>query len=141
MTNDNVYFSSRTGRTKTAPAADSTREVKFAYVSCQDYIGRYFNTYLKLLDEDLDFIVHLGDYIYETTGNPQFQTPSDDRKMVFDDIAGAIERGEGDNRYYSAASLDNYRQIYKTIRNDEVIQQIHESFPMIAIWDDHEFFR
>jgi len=137
--NDANYYTSRVGRTKTAPAADSSRDVKFAYVSCQDYIGRYYNTYLKLLDEDLDFVVHLGDYIYETTGNPQFQTPTDDRKMTFEDTAGAIVRGEGENVYYSAASVSNYRQIYKTIRTDEVMQQIHERFPMIAIWDDHEF--
>ncbi len=137
--NNNAYFSSRIGRTKTAPDASSDREIKFAYVSCQDYIGRYYNTYLKLLDEDLDFIVHLGDYIYETTGDPGFQTGTPDRQINFDDINGAIQQGEGDNAFYSAASLSNYRQIYKTIRTDSVIQQLHERFPMIAIWDDHEF--
>lgn len=136
---ENAYFSSRVGRTKTAPDATSTRDVKFAYVSCQDYIGRYYNSYLKLLEEDLDFIVHLGDYIYETTGDPRFQTGNSDRKISFNDTAGAIQLGEGDNIYHSAASLDNYRQIYKTIRTDSVIQQLHERFPMISIWDDHEF--
>lgn len=136
---DSVFYSSRTGRTKTAPDANSTRDIKFAYTSCQDYVGRYFNTYLKLLDEDLDFIVHLGDYIYETTGDPAFQTGNSERQITFTDQAGAIQLGEGDNTYYSAASLDNYRQIYKTVRSDEVIQQLHERFPMIAIWDDHEF--
>ena len=47
--------------------------MRFAVVYCQDYIGRYYNAYLKMLldhDEDIDFIVHLGDYIYETTGDP-----------------------------------------------------------------------
>lgn len=137
--NNNAYFASNTGRTKTAPDANSTRAIKFAYMSCQDYIGRYYNTYLKLLDEDLDFVVHLGDYIYETTGDPRFQTDNQERRISFDDTEGAIQVGEGEDAYYAASSLSNYRQLYKTVRSDEVIQKLHESFPMIAIWDDHEF--
>lgn len=136
---NDAYFTSRTGRTRTAPALTSSREVKFAYVSCQDYVGRYYNTYLKLLDEDLDFIVHLGDYIYETTGDPSFQNATDDRKITFSDSEGAILRGEGENTYYAASSLSNYRELYKTYRSDPVLQQVHERFPMVAVWDDHEF--
>ncbi|WP_158089139.1 PhoD-like phosphatase N-terminal domain-containing protein [Cognaticolwellia mytili] len=48
---DGKNYSSRIGRTKTAAAPDSDSKVKFAYVSCQDYIGRYFNNYLSLLDK------------------------------------------------------------------------------------------
>ncbi|NVK23168.1 MAG: alkaline phosphatase D family protein [Kangiellaceae bacterium] len=136
---DGESFSSPVGRTKTAPAAGDDVAVKFAYVSCQDYIGRFYNSYLKLLDEDdLDFVVHLGDYIYETTGDPQFQVQNG-RSINFDDQAGAIELGSGDNVFYAAQSTDNYRQLYKTYRSDEVLQKVHERFPMIAIWDDHEF--
>jgi len=79
------------GRTKTAPSPDMDVPVKFAVVYCQDYIGRYFNTYLKLLmdhDEDIDFVVHLGDYIYETTGDPSFQDPDSPRGIMFDDVTG-----------------------------------------------------
>ena len=132
-------FSSPVGRTKTAPAESQDVAVKFAFVSCQDYIGRFYNSYLKLLDEDdLDFVVHLGDYIYETTGDPQFQLQNG-RSINFEDQAGAIELGSGSNVFYAAKSVSNYRQLYKTYRSDEVLQQVHERFPMIAIWDDHEF--
>ncbi|MCW9015605.1 MAG: alkaline phosphatase D family protein, partial [Kangiellaceae bacterium] len=93
----------------------------------------------RLLDEDLDFIVHLGDYVYETTGDPSFQSANGERLVSFRDESGAIQIGEGENSYFSASSLDNYRQLYQTVRSDEVLQQIHERFPMIAIWDDHEF--
>ncbi len=89
---------SPTGRTRTAPAPDSNQPVKFAVVYCQDYIGRYYNSYAKLLqdhDEDIDFVVHLGDYVYETTGNPIHQDPDSDRKVVFEDIDGAINLGFG----------------------------------------------
>ena len=136
---DNDQLRSRDGRTKTAPAADSTRTVKFAFVSCQDYIGRYYNPYLKLLDQDLDFVVHLGDYVYETTGDPAFQQSDSPRKVVFSDAAGALTIGSGDEAYQSANSLSNYRDLYKTYRSDPILQQIHERFPFVCIWDDHEF--
>jgi alkaline phosphatase D len=133
-------YTSRTGRTKTAAAIDSDSKVKFAYVSCQDYIGRYFNNYLSLLDnDDLDFVVHLGDYIYETTGDEQFQSAGGARSIEFTDQEGALTLGVGENKSQAANSLDNYRQLYKTYRTDELLQRVHERFPMIAIWDDHEF--
>jgi len=83
---------SQIGRTRTAPSPGSDQPVRFAVVYCQDYIGRYYNAYLKMLldhDEDIDFIVHLGDYIYETTGDPQFQDPDSERGIEFEDTEGA----------------------------------------------------
>jgi alkaline phosphatase D len=134
--------SSPIGRTRTAPTPDMDVDVRFAVVYCQDYIGRYYNAYLKMLldhDEDIDFVVHLGDYIYETTGNPQFQDPTSDRKVEFVDVEGAIPLGSAENPYYAAASLSNYRDIYRTYRTDEVLQEVHERWPMLVIWDDHEY--
>ncbi len=132
-------YASKVGRTKTAPAEDADVNVRFAFVSCQDYIGRYYNTYSRLLKEPLDFVVHLGDYVYETTGDPSFQNTTG-RAVTFTDQAGAIEitTSKGD-KYYAAKSLSNYRELYKTYRSDPVLQQVHESYPMIATWDDHEF--
>jgi alkaline phosphatase D len=134
--------SSPTGRTRTAPTPDMDVPVRFAVVYCQDYIGRYYNAYLKMLldhDEDIDFVVHLGDYIYETTGDPQFQEQDDERGIEFEDTEGAISLGSGEDAYYAAASLSNYRDIYRTYRSDEVLQQVHERWPMLVIWDDHEY--
>ena len=135
-----INYLSKNGRTKTAPSIDSDVKVKFAYVSCQDYIGRYYNSYLSVLDnDDLDFVVHLGDYIYETTGDPLFQQSSSDRAITFNDSNNVLTIGVGENVTQAANSLDNYRQLYKTYRTDELLQKVHERFPMIAIWDDHEF--
>ncbi len=131
---NNIY--SNIGRTKTAPAEDSATDVKFAYISCQDYVGRYYNVFAHMLQQDdLDFIVHLGDYIYETNGEPLTQIVGDERQIMFRDKAGTI-RLDG---YEAARSADNYRQLYQVYRSDPLLQQIHERFPMIAIWDDHEF--
>lgn len=127
---------SKIGRTKTAPANKQAKNVKFAYISCQDYIGRYYNTLAHLIEhDDLDFIVHLGDYIYETNGEPIGQIKRRKRQISFRDSDGVIKF----DGYEAAKSLDNYRQLYQVYRADPILQKLHEKFPMIAIWDDHEF--
>ncbi|WP_461782851.1 SdiA-regulated domain-containing protein [Prosthecobacter sp.] len=127
------------GRTKTAPAAGSTRTVKYAAINCNDFVGRYFNVLRQLAEREqnsIDFVLNLGDYVYETTGDPSFQTSSPERAMVFSNPAEAINLGSGN---YAAQSIGNYRDIYKTIRQDAQLKRVHELFPMISIWDDHEF--
>ncbi len=132
---------SQIGRTRTAPADDADRTVRFAFVACQDYGGRYYNSYVHLLTQpDLDFFVHLGDYVYETAGDEGFQDVVEGRTVEFDDQAGVltVARGEGDS-FQAAKSLDNYRQLYRIFRSDLALQRVHEQLPMFAIWDDHEF--
>ncbi|WP_024889164.1 alkaline phosphatase D family protein [Luteimonas huabeiensis] len=131
--------SSPVGRTRTAPAPDADVPVRFAFMSCQDYGGRWYNTLLPLLDEDLDFVLHLGDFIYETAGDPQFQEQGGERAIAFDDLEGAIALERGGQRYYAAHSLDNYRQLHRSVRGDPVLQALLERAPLVAIWDDHEF--
>jgi alkaline phosphatase D len=133
--------STRTGRTRTAPAAGADVPVKFAFASCQDYIGRYFNAWQRLLqvDPDLDFIIFLGDYIYETTGDASFQSANGQRSVVFSEPEKALRMGTGLTGFYAANALSNYRDLYKNLRSDKVIQQVHERYPFIVMWDDHEF--
>ncbi|WP_234022736.1 alkaline phosphatase D family protein [Sorangium cellulosum] len=139
-TTEDRCYGSRVGRTRTAPAPDADVPVRFAFVSCQDYIGRHFNAYAALARQELDFVVHLGDYIYETTGDPGFQDTAGQRKIAFSDVDGALELTAGDNQpYHAAKSLSNYRDLYKTYRTDRALQRVHELFPMIVVWDDHEF--
>ncbi len=47
--------------------------------------------------------------------------------------------GSGDHIFYAAKSLSNYRELYKAYRSDPILQQVHEKFAFINIWDDHEF--
>ena len=137
---DGARMVSRVGRTRTAPAADADVPVRFAFVSCQDYISRHFNSYAALAAEDIDFFVHLGDYIYETTGDTRFQTTHPGRAIAFTDEAGARALSTGDGApFHAARSLDNYRELYRTYRGDRTLQAMHERAPMIATWDDHEF--
>ena len=139
---DGSTLASRIGRTRTAPALDADTPVRFVWVSCQDMNGRFFNAYKRLLtlDPEPDFIVHLGDYIYETTGDPSFQDAGTPRAVSFTDTAGAIAFNQGtESPYYAARSLSNYREIYQQVRADTVLQAVHERFPFIVTWDDHEF--
>lgn len=123
---------SPTGRTKTAPAEDSDATVSFAVVGCQDYVGKYYHLYELVSIRRPDFVLHLGDYIYETLREP---TADGARQLQFDHADEALELG--DTR--AARSLDNYRDLYRKYRSDPALQAVHEGAPMIAIWDDHEF--
>jgi phosphodiesterase/alkaline phosphatase D-like protein len=63
--NDRLYQSA-VGRTKTLPS-DDTEDFKFAFVSCSEYEFGYFDAFRHIAeDDDIDFVIHLGDYIYET---------------------------------------------------------------------------
>lgn len=107
------------GRTRTAPAKDVMPDrLKFAFTSCQHYESGYFNGYPHMQNEDLDLVVHLGDYIYEYAG-----TDKQPRKH----IGGEVK------------SLDDYRTRYTQYRLDQSLQETHRLFPWLVTWDDHEF--
>lgn len=136
---DGTYASSPLGVTKTAPDASTDVPVRFAVLSCQDFIGRYYNALAHLAQQQIDFVVHLGDYIYETTGDPSFQMASEARSIVFRDAAGALTFQSETSTFQAARSLDNYRQLYRTVRSDPALQRLHARVPWIVVWDDHEF--
>src|SRR5690606_23311712 len=130
---------SRVGKFKTAAQAEADAPARFAVMSCQDYSARYFHCQALASQLDLDFFVFLGDYIYETADAPSFQQANAERSVVFDDADGAlVVEGSGEQTYYAARSLDNYRQLYRTYRQDRNLQALHEQLAMVAVWDDHE---
>jgi len=130
---------SRVGRTLTAPDPKADVQPKFAVISCQDYNGKYFHVHRHIAGQDVDFVLHLGDYVYETVGDPSFQDPTDERQVVFSAPEEALELGRAGGRFLAAQSLSNYRDLYKQYRSDPDLQALHERHPIIAIWDDHEF--
>lgn len=130
------------GRTKTAPAADATTPIRFAYLSCQDWSANHWDAF-RLLGEksfdDLDFIVHLGDYIYETASDSAFQNGDAEPAHRDKPIDGPRLSGMKTNGTRYAVELNDYRYLYAKYRSDARIQALHAKFPMIATWDDHEF--
>lgn len=130
--------SSRPGRFKTLPAPDAeVPEVRFGYISCQDYTNGYYNALGYLAEEDIDYVVHLGDYIYETVppegGSNAFQGGGPPERYF------QFPRDTPGDEGLEATTLRDYRFAYKKYRSDRDLQRLHESFAMISIWDDHEF--
>jgi len=120
---------SRTGRFKTlpAPTADVSR-IRFGYISCQDYTNGYYNALYHLEKENVDYVVHLGDYTYETVASDTFQgNGPEERQFTFPD--------GGDEEL----TLRDYRFGYKKYKTDPNLQRLHEKCAFIMIWDDHEF--
>ena len=110
------------GRTKTTAANDAT-EVKLAVVSCSNYEAGYYNAFARIAEkDDLNAVVHLGDYIYEYQPGG-YGDPSLDRKHL---PAKEI------------ITLADYRTRYAQYRLDKDFQKVHQMHPFITIWDDHE---
>jgi len=126
------------GRTRTAPAPDDDTTVRFAFASCQAYEAGYYSAYRWLLEEDaaasddrsIDFVLHLGDFIYEGLGYGAARTVP-----PFPD--GGRHGPEGTEQH--ARTLADYRHLYKTYLSDPDLQEARARFPFVNIWDDHEF--
>ncbi len=117
------------GRFKTLPDPASTLgRLRLGYVSCQDYTSGRFNALAELADADVDYVLHLGDYIYETVSDPRFQRIGPAGRRLR--LPGGRTRAE---------TLDDYRWLYRTYRRDPDLQRLHARYAMIPIWDDHEF--
>jgi alkaline phosphatase D len=109
------------GRTKTAPARGSAvAQMRFA--SCQMYEHGYYTAYRHICEEDLDLVVHLGDYIYEY-GIDEFVASS-----------GNVRRHDGPKVF----TLPQYRNRYALYRSASNLRAAHAAFPWIVTWDDHE---
>lgn len=107
------------GRTRTTPRYQSLpAKLRFAFASCQHYETGLYTAYEHMAREDLDLVVHLGDYIYE-------KKPEDDevRKHIGPELT----------------TLEQYRNRYAQYKSDEILQAVHAAVPWIVTWDDHEF--
>jgi alkaline phosphatase D len=135
---------SRVGRTRTAPAADDQRPVNFAFVSCQDVNEGALNAYRRMIFEDerdapanqLDFVLHLGDFIYEVVQYPEEVAARLDRTIY--DVA-RIPDGEKVGDFHIPLTVDGYRTIYRGYLHDPDLQDGRARWPFICMWDNHEF--
>jgi alkaline phosphatase D len=117
---------SPTGRTRTLPAGRTGR-FNIAVFSCSNLPFGLFNAYAHAAErQDIDLLVHLGDYIYEY-GRGTYPSAAEA-------MPGRIL--EPANEIVTPA---DYHARYATYRRDQDLQALHQRFPMISIWDDHEF--
>ncbi|HWJ95337.1 MAG TPA: alkaline phosphatase D family protein, partial [Telluria sp.] len=131
-------IASPVGAARTAPAASSApQQLRFAWLSCQDWSTNHWAAFSLLAREELDFVVHVGDYIYESVDlafAPGRAEAAHTRIVLPNgDTHGGLSPG------IHATSLEDYRTLYRTYRGDPRLQEVHRRFAVIAIWDDHEF--
>jgi len=113
--------SSRVGRARTLPRrGDDTKGLALAYGSCQRWGSGWYNAWRGIAAEDVDAVVWLGDYIYESGGSTGL---GDVRR----DTVGAAD------------TLATYRAKYRLYRTDPLLQAGHAAHPFVPVWDDHEF--
>ena len=93
--------------------------LRFAFASCANYEHGYFSAYRHLADENPEFVLFLGDYIYETI---------EEKRPTVRRHSDGIE----------AATLPTYRNRYAQYRLDPDLQRLHAEVPAFVTWDDHE---
>ncbi|MBM3222254.1 MAG: alkaline phosphatase [Candidatus Tectomicrobia bacterium] len=106
------------GRTRTAPAVGTMPErLRWALASCQHYEQGYFSAYRHMAEDDIELVLFVGDYIYESAGREQL-----------------VRRHAGPEPY----TLVEYRNRYAQYHTDPDLQRMHALAPWLVTWDDHE---
>jgi alkaline phosphatase D len=109
---------SSVGHTRTAPALNAdVRQLRIALTSCQHYEQGEYIAHQEIAQQQLDFVLFMGDYIYESS-NAQY----------------AIRKHNGEE----PKTLAQYRQRYEQYKRDPHLQAAHAAHPWVLMWDDHE---
>ncbi len=111
------------GRTKTLPVGN-VDNIRLAVVSCASLESGYFNAYDAIAQRnDVDAVLMLGDYIYEYESQGFGPNPNVDRTW---------------EPSTEITALNDYRLRYNSYHLDYALRKLHQNFPWICIWDDHE---
>jgi alkaline phosphatase D len=97
------------GRLRTAPAPGAMPDrLRYAFASCQQRNDSYYVAHRAIVQEGVDFLLHLGDYVYVSDGG--------------------------------TLTLDDYRGVYHRFHSNPLLQELHAAVPLVAVWDDGEFY-
>jgi alkaline phosphatase D len=112
------------GHTRTAPRPLArVRSLAFAFASCQRWDEGFYSAYARMAEENIAFVVHLGDYLYENGINAR----------------GGIRNVPVPDQFRpECMTLDRYRIQYSLYKSDPDLKRAHRLFPWLVIWDDHE---
>jgi alkaline phosphatase D len=106
------------GRTRTTPALqEKVQALRMVLASCQHFEQGYFTAHRDIAQQDVDFVLFVGDYIYEST-NPRF--------LVRQHQGGVPQ------------TLDQYRARHAQYKGDADLRAAHAAHPWVMTWDDHE---
>ncbi|KAJ3149559.1 hypothetical protein HDU89_003612 [Geranomyces variabilis] len=120
------FAMSAAGKTHTIPVANADlASYRLAVVSCSNLPAGYFNAYAGIgKRDDIDIVLHLGDYIYEYQngkygdGTSKGRVPQPDKEL---------------------STLADYRTRHAQYKADVDLQAAHLAHPWVTVWDDHEF--
>lgn len=111
------------GRTKTAPE-NNIENVRFAGVSCSSIYSGYFNAYRRIAERnDIDAVIHIGDYIYDFIDNEERV------RVPVDSILDVIEHPK---------TLDRWRALHAYYKLDPDLRAAHQQHPWLIMWDNHD---
>ena len=135
---------SRIGRTITAPRRDDPRAARFAFVSCQSVNEGKQHAWRRMLWEDrhapadqrLNFVLHLGDFIYEVVEYPEEVAHRYDRTIY--EVCRIPDARKVSN-FHVPTTLEGYRIVYRGHLADPDIQDARAWWPFVCIGDNHEF--
>ncbi len=114
------------GRTRTAPAT-AVEDIRLAVVACSSYWSSHWSGYGHLADRnDLDLVLHCGDYIYDFVDEDEEVRARLDRKDI------------NDVDYRDWLSLDELRRRYALFRSDPNLMRAHQQHPWMIVWDNHD---
>jgi alkaline phosphatase D len=136
---------SRVGRTITAPTDDDTGAVRFAFVSCQNANQGAQNAYRRMIFEDeraaeqdrLQFVLHLGDFIYEIVWYPEDRPQGMYDRRLRDIVR--YQHGEKIQDFHIPTTVADYRAIYRNYLHDPDLQDARARWPFVCMWDNHEY--
>jgi alkaline phosphatase D len=137
---------SRIGRTRTAAAPDDPAPVRFSFVSCQNVCEGAQNAYRRMIFEDeraaeaeqLAFVLHLGDFVYEVVEYPEDRPERRryDRRLRY---PIHFPQGEKVLGFHVPVTVADYRALYRAYLQDPDLQDARARWPFVAMWDNHEF--
>lgn len=106
------------GATKTLPSlTERLSELRFATANCQNYGQGFFSAYDGMVEDDPDFVLHLGDYIYETS------------------FGATVRKLESET---PIATLEDYRRRHALYKLDPSLARAHANLPFFVTVDNHD---
>ncbi len=167
-TPDTIYYyrflaggdQSRLGRTRTAPLPSVEKPIRFAFASCQNFEQAFYGAWARMLtddlaaptDQQLDFVLFLGDFIYEVRGdrwdsnmmNPTWLKGADGRERYFPPFPNGSKPWPStswnkNGGATNAVTLADYRFLYRLYLSDANLQAARARWPFVSTWDDHEY--
>lgn len=109
------------GHFRTAPSEHAMVDrIRFAFATCQDWPSGFYTAYRDMVQNDLDLVLHLGDYTYEYAIGENNRGPA---PVGFEE---------------ETVDLRTYRLRHTLYKLDPDLQAVHARFPFVVVWDDHE---